>query len=162
MDEERKIRRLTPQQALVKMQSFCAYRERSHYEARNKLYSFGLYSKDVDQVMVQLIEQNFINEERYAMAYVSGKFRMKGWGKKRIERELKAHHISEYLIRKAMKQIEDGEYEKTLRTLAEKKWRMSKDTNVLKKMSKVMRFLVSKGYSMEESSAAVQQLKMKN
>src|SRR5690348_16156641 len=162
MDEERKKIRLTPQQAFVKLQSFCAYRERSHYEVKNKLYSYGLYSADVDQVMVKLIEQNFLNEERYALAFVTGKFRIKGWGKKRIERELRNQHISDYLIRKAMKQIEDADYQKTLTTLARNKWNMVKDRESLKKMNKVLRFLVSKGHSIEESKAAMQQLKVES
>lgn len=162
MEEGAKKKRLTPQQAFVKLQSWCAYRERSHYEVKNKLYSHGLYSSEVDQVMVKLIEQNFLNEERYAMAFVSGKFRIKGWGKKRIERELKAQKIGDYLIRKAMKQIEDGDYEKTLNTLAKKKWDMVKDRESLKKMGKVVKFLMSKGYDFEDSKKAVDKLRMKN
>lgn len=162
MFEERKKKRLTPHQAFVKLQSWCAYRERSHYEVRNKLYEHGLYTKEVDEVVVKLIEQNFLNEERYAMAFVSGKFRIKGWGKARIIRELKAHKIGDYLIRKAMKQIEDEDYDKTLKTLAAKKWKLLNERDSLKKMAKVMRFLVSKGYSMEESRGAIEELRKKD
>jgi regulatory protein len=158
MFEERKRKKLTPHQAFVKLQTWCAYRERSHHEVRNKLYEYGLYTKEIDEIVVKLIEHNFLNEERYALAFVSGKFRIKSWGKSRIVRELKAQKISDYLIRKAMKQIEDVDYEKTLNTLAQKKWNTLKEKNSLKKMSKVLRFLVSKGYSMEESREAVKSL----
>lgn len=86
---------------------------------------------------------------------------MKGWGKSRIVRELKAQKIGDYLIRKAMKQIEDADYDKTLKTLAAKKWNLLKERDSLKKMAKVMRFLVSKGYSMEESREAAEEVRNK-
>lgn len=152
-------KRLTPQQARQKMESFCAYRERCHKEVKDKLYGYGLYPSEVDQIVVYLIEQNFLNEERFAMAYVSGKFRIKGWGRQRIERELKLRQISPYLIRKAMEQIDGDEYESTLKKLAEKKWKLMTERDSLKKRQKLMRFLVSKGYKLNEVTELIRNWK---
>jgi regulatory protein len=158
MRDDIKSKRLTPNQAFIKLQAYCAYRERSHKEVKDKLYAYGLFKTDVEQITSKLIEQNFLNEERYAMAYVTGKYNIKGWGKNRIERELKAHFISPYLIKKAMQQIGIDEYNEKLQKLAIKKWKMVRDKSDLKKMDKVLRYLVGKGYRLEESKNAVQEL----
>ena len=96
---------------------YCAYQERSHAEVKEKLYSFGLRSSEVDELMARLIGDNFLNEERFAIAYAGGKFRMKQWGRQKIRHALKAKGISDYCIRKGLASIDVGDYERVLEKL---------------------------------------------
>jgi len=107
--------------ALEKVRAYCAYQERSQQEVRSKLYSYKLTEEEVEQGITVLIEEGFINEERFAMAYAGGKFRIKKWGKVKIKTGLKMHNISEYCISKALKSIKEDEYMKALARLLEKK-----------------------------------------
>src|SRR5882724_4652199 len=109
---------LTKEQALQKAKHYCAYQERCHSEVKGKLYSLGLWKKDVEELLSQLIEENYLNEERFAIQFAGGKFRMKQWGKVKIQYMLKQKRISAYCIKKAMKEIDDETYEKVLKKLA--------------------------------------------
>ena len=140
---------LTPLQALERLRKYCAYQERSQQEVRTKLLSLGVRGSDLENIIVRLIEEGFINEERFAIAFAGGKFRMKGWGKNKITQELKRKGISSYCINKAVKNIEDDDYRKTLIQLLRKKTRQVKEPNVFKKMEKVSGFLINKGYEPE-------------
>src|SRR4249919_2672470 len=91
--------------ALQKAKHYCAYQERCHSEVRDKLYSFGLHRNEVEPLLTQLIEENFLNEERFAIAYAGGKFRIKNWGKEKIKYALKQNKVSEYCIHKALAAI---------------------------------------------------------
>src|ERR1041384_3800157 len=102
---------LTKEQAFKKIKQYCAYQERCHSEVREKLYSFELYKKDVEQIISQLIEENYVNEERFAIQYAGGKFRMKQWGKVKIKHALKQKQVSEYAIKKALKEINEKDYQ---------------------------------------------------
>src|SRR6187401_2447386 len=93
------------EKALQKIKHYCAYQERSHYEVKEKLYSFGLYKNEVELLLSQLVEENYLNEERYAIAFAGGKFRIKQWGRVKIKYELKQKQVSEYSIKKALKQF---------------------------------------------------------
>jgi regulatory protein len=92
----------TPQAALQKAKHFCGYQERCHNEVKEKLYSFGLKKHDVEILLCQLIEEDYLNELRFAEQFAGGKFRMKQWGKIKIVYELKQKRISEYIIKKAI------------------------------------------------------------
>jgi regulatory protein len=81
-------KRLTPAEAHAKIQRYCAYQERSHKEVKNKLYEYGLYPGQVDELLSQLISEGFLNEERFAKAFAGGRFRMKKWGRLKIKNEL--------------------------------------------------------------------------
>ena len=107
--------------ALQKAKHYCAYQERCHSEVREKLYSFSLHKKEVEQILTQLIEEGFINEERFAIAYAGGKFRMKQWGKEKIKYSLKQKRVSDYCIRKALASISTSDYNKTFKSVANKK-----------------------------------------
>ncbi len=115
-----RTQRATPAEARKKAERYCAYQDRCHQEVRRKLYDLGLWRDDVDQVMAQLIEDRFLDEERYARSYARGKFRMKGWGRIRITQELKQRQVSAYCIRAGLSEIEEVAYAKTLRELIEK------------------------------------------
>ena len=91
---------------LEKARKYCAFQERCHQELREKLYSWLLPEKSVEQIISELISEGFLNEERFAKAFSRGKFRIKRWGKNKITNELKRRNISEYSIRKGLKEIE--------------------------------------------------------
>ena len=106
-----------------------------------------MYSEDRGRLLAHLIEHNFLNEERFAQAFVSGKINIKRWGRVKIRQQLKQKKISDYSIQKAFSEIDESQYLSNLQQLAEKKWRTlgkEKDTYVSK--MKVARFLSSKGY----------------
>jgi len=144
------IQKFTPNQALPKIKQYCAYQERCHAEVKEKLYSFGLYKKDVEQLMAQMVEENYLNEERFAIQYAGGKFRMKQWGKVKIKYALKQKQVSDYSIKKALKEISESDYAKTLQKLAEQKLRTLKgERNIFIKKRKLQDYLLQKGYEGE-------------
>jgi regulatory protein len=119
---EKKKKYYTKEAALIKLQSYCAYQERCHREVETKLRELSIWGDVADQIMAQLISDNFLNEERFAIAYAGGKYRIKYWGKVRIRQELKMKGISEYCINKAMKAVDDeGNYLELIRSLVLKK-----------------------------------------
>ena len=81
--------RLTKEQGLEKIKPYCAYQERCHREVKEKLYSYGLRKAEVEEILSFLIEENYLNEERFAVQFAGGKFRIKQWGKKKIQYEFK-------------------------------------------------------------------------
>src|SRR5690606_33190020 len=96
----------TFEQALQKIKQYCAYQERCHSEVRDKLYSFGLRQSEVEEMITLLIVENYLNEERFAIHFAGGKFRMKQWGKHKIKQALKLRKVSDYCINKALKDID--------------------------------------------------------
>lgn len=144
-------KQLTKEQALQKARHYCGYQERSHSEVKEKLYSFGLYKQQVEELLSQLIEENYLNEERFAIQFAGGRFRLKQWGRVKIKYELKQKRVSEYCIKKALKEIEEEDYLKTLQTLAQKKWASVKGEGVnhYVKLSKTTDYLLQKGYEPE-------------
>ncbi|AXY76703.1 RecX family transcriptional regulator [Paraflavitalea soli] len=141
-------KQLTKEQALQKAKHYCGYQERSHTDVKEKLYSYGLYKQQVEELLSQLIEENYLNEERYAIQFAGGHFRMKQWGRVKIKYELKQKRVSEYCIKKAMKEIDEEDYLKTLQKLAEKKWAAvnGEGVNHYVKLSKTTDYLLQKGY----------------
>ena len=126
---------------------YCNYQERCHKEVRNKLYELGCYKEEVELLISELVISGVVSEERYAKAYARGKFRMLKWGKTKIIQQLRINKISEYCIKKALKEIDEGEYEKTLGDLAKKKLKDLKgQRSGTAKKSKLYSFLVQKGY----------------
>jgi regulatory protein len=152
---------LTKEQALQKLRHYCAYQERCHMEVKEKLYSFGLRKQMVEESISQLIEEDYLNEERFAIQYAGGKFRMKQWGRVKIKHALQQKQVSTYCINKAMKEIDDDDYEKTLHKLAEQKWNLvtGEGVNLFVKMSKTTDYLLQKGYEAELVRGVVQELK---
>jgi len=147
--EPKPKKRFSPTEALAKIQRYCAYQERSHKEVKTKLYDYGLYSSQVDEILSQLITDGFLNEERFAKAYAGGKFRMKKWGKLKIKNELEFLGLTKNCIQRGLKEIEPADYSKTLKALIKKKSTEIKDENLFKKRDKVARFVMSKGYEPE-------------
>lgn len=148
MDFERK--NIGTAAAFRKIKHYCAYAERSHSEVKKKLYGFGLYKTEVEELLSQLIEENYLNEERFAVAFAGGHFRMKNWGKQKIKYELKQKGISEYCIRKALAAIPDEDYRKALEKLsAAKLLTLAGEQNIFTKKKKLQNYLVGKGFEFE-------------
>lgn len=132
--------------ALVKAESWCAYQERSQQEVRNKLYDWGLHQKEVEEVLTELIVTNFLNEERFAMAYVSGKFNIKKWGKIKIKQGLKLKKVPDKMIQKALNSIDGDKYVANLLATAVKKSAVLKEKEPIKRKYKLITYLQSKGF----------------
>ena len=126
----------TIKQAIQKLEHYCAYQDRCHEEVIQKLRSMKMDQDEIDQIIVQLIADNFLNEERFACSYARGKHRIKHWGKIRIVNELKFRKISQYNINLALKEITTEEYEATFHNLAEQNWESIRESNPLKKRKK--------------------------
>lgn len=139
-------KQLTKEQALQKLKHYCAYQERCHSEVKDKLYQLGVWKKDHDEIIAVLIEENYLNEERFAVAFAGGKFRIKQWGRVRIKYELKQKQVSEYSIKKAMKQIDEEEYLSLLNKLAKEKYVALKNEQYLIRKKKTMDYLAAKGF----------------
>lgn len=134
------------EEALDKLQRYCAYQDRCHQEVRTKLLDLGIYGDDLEDIITELIRENFLNEERFAQSYARGKFRMKRWGRVRITQELKKRKMSAYCLRKAMAEIDEVEYRKVLKDILTKKIAASKETNDYKRKSKAGIYAIGRGY----------------
>lgn len=136
----------TIQQALQKLEHYCAYQDRCHNEVVSKLKSLGMTTAEIDEIIVHLIADNFLNETRFACSFARGKHRIKQWGRIRIVNELKFRHISSYNITQALKEITPEEYQHTFETLSEKTWANLREKNQLKKRKKFCDALLRKGF----------------
>ncbi len=134
----------------LKIARYCAYQERAHTEVEQKLYSYGLYSGQVQEVMAWLITENYLNEERYAIAFAGGKFRVKKWGRNKIKQHLGLKKVSEYSINKALAAIDEEEYRQTLTDLIKQKVAQVSAPNSYALRHKVARYVINKGYEPEQ------------
>lgn len=132
--------------ALGKAENYCAYQERSQQEVRDKLYEWGAYPSIVENVISKLIENNFLNEERFAIAYTTGKFRQKGWGRNKIKQGLKLKKLSDPLIKKALKSIDEDEYLEMLRKTIQKKEATITEKVSYKRKYKLHQYALSRGF----------------
>jgi regulatory protein len=133
-----------------KIERFCAFQERSTFEVRGKLVQWGTSDEDIAKLITHLSESNFLDDRRYAFAYVSGKFRIKKWGRIKIKLTLSAKGITKDLIQIALNEIDPEEYQQTLLLLAEKKYQeLNKEKDKWVRRSKLQRFLASKGYELD-------------
>lgn len=136
----------TTTEARKKIEHYCAYQERCHQEVIDKLRELGLAREQIDQMLGHLIENDYLNETRFAQSYARGKFRIKKWGKIKITRELKRRNISDYNLKKGLAEIGDSEYMETLSALAEKLWSSHKSNPIKLQKDKVIRALYSRGW----------------
>nr|WP_232805879.1 RecX family transcriptional regulator [Salegentibacter maritimus] len=136
----------TIKEATIKLMQFCAYRDRSHKEVEEKLNKMNMIPAAQEQIIIQLMQEDFLNEERFARSFVRGKFRIKKWGKIKIKQELKFREISSPIIKIALTEIEQEKYNATLYELAKKKLDLLKEPDSFKKKRKLADFLLRKGY----------------
>ena len=136
----------TVKEATLKLMQFCAYRDRSQKEVEEKLKELRMIPMACEEIIIKLMQEDFLNEERFARSFVRGKFRIKKWGRNKIKQELKLREISSPIIKLAFTEIEEEEYKQTLKELAEKKFRLIKEPNAFKKRKKLSDYLLQKGY----------------
>ena len=139
-----------------KLQKYCAYQERSHKEVRTKLLKLKVYGDDLENIISQLVQDNFLNEERFARSFARGKFRIKSWGRLRIVNELKQRDISDYCIRKALSEIDDEEYLETLHRLAAQLMDAFDHLHPAEQYKKVSSRLLRKGFEYPMIQSAIE------
>jgi regulatory protein len=139
--------RISTDKALQKLKHFCGYQERSHLEAKQKLYSLGMLKREVEELISRLIEEGYLNEERFATQFASGKSRIKGWGRQKIHYELRQRGVSEFCILQALKSLDKDEYNAGFERQAAKKWAsLHGEKNIFVRKSKWQQFLLQRGY----------------
>lgn len=153
---------LSPKEVRSKMEHYCAYQERCHAEVQQKLREYTITTAEKDEIIVSLLQNNYLNEERFALLFSVSKFHQKKWGKVRIKNELKARQLSDYLIQKALKEINPAEYEETFEQLATLQWEQIRETNALKKKKKFCDYLLRKGWESDRIIEKVSELERHN
>lgn len=151
--------RLTKEQASDKIKYYCAYQERCHSEVKDKLYSYGLRKKETEEIIAEMIESNYLNEERFAVQFAGGKFRMKQWGRKKIQYELQQKGVNSFISKIALKEIDEEKYFETLEKLAQAKWNTLNVDNSLLRQSKTNAYLLQKGYEQRLISQVLNKIK---
>jgi regulatory protein len=135
--------------ALQKMQRYCAFQERCHSEVRQKLIEISVYGDTLEEIIAELIADNYLNEERFARAYARGKFRTKSWGRNRIKQELQMRRVSDYCIRKGMEEIDEEDYLATLEKVISKKLEELRGEDHFTAQQKTAQYAMRKGYESE-------------
>lgn len=143
-------------EVLVKAANFCAYQERTQQEVRKRLAELEVEGDEAEEMIVWLIENNYLNEERFARIFAGSKFRQKRWGRLKIRQELKMRGVSEYCLKAGMSEIDDEDYLQILTDLLEKKAKEIKEPNPIKRKQKLLSYALSKGF---ESDLVFEQMK---
>ncbi len=147
---------ISVQEAKKKLEHYCAYQDRCHKEVVVKLKEMRMIPQAIDSIVTHLIQENYLNEERFAKSFARGKFNIKKWGRNRIVNELKQRQISRFNIKTALEEINDDDYYDTLNELAIKRWEQLQESNLQKKKKKTADFLLYRGW---ESDLVYQKLK---
>jgi regulatory protein len=137
---------LDKKQALAKAESFCVYQERSQKEVRYKLVEWGMRGDELEEIITELILSNFLNEERFAKTYASGKFNIKHWGRVKIKQGLKLKGVPDKILQKAIYSLDDDDYLQTIEKLAVKKAGSLHENDPFKRKNKLMSYLQAKGF----------------
>ncbi len=132
-----------------KLEQYCVYQDRCHKEVEQKMREFNLITEAKEVILLSLMQDNFLNEERFAKSFARGKFRIKNWGKQRIVRALKFNDISAYNIKTALKEIDEKDYIKTIYRITEKRNAVISEPNIHKRKQKLIGFLMRKGFENE-------------
>jgi regulatory protein len=138
--------RVGKEQAILSIRHFCGYQERAQQEVRDRLYELGMTKPEVEEILSDLIAENFLNEERFATSFAGGHFRIKGWGRLKINHALYQKKVSAFNIKMALKSIDHSDYMAKLEDLAEKKWKTLKGERGLSRMAKTLAFLHQRGF----------------
>ena len=142
-------KKLTKEEALQKLRHYCRYQERCCSEVKNKLFELGINKNLHDEMINELIDENYLDEERFAIAFAIGRFKMKQWGRKKIFYELKTKKLSTEAIQKGLQQINEKDYLKILEKLAKEKYALLKHEQYLVRKKKTMDYLIQKGFEFD-------------
>ena len=146
---QRGLKKLTASEVRKKIYYYCAYQERSHQEVKNKLYDLELSSSEIEELISHLITEGYLNEERFAKAFVGGKFRIKNWGRIKIVNALEAKGLTKNCIRIGLQEIDDADYRKTIELLILKKLDQTDEANIYVKREKLATHVIQKGFEPE-------------
>lgn len=137
----------TVDEALGRLQAYCAYQDRCHMEVEKKLREMRMIPQACEIIITKLIGDNFLNETRFAKSYARGRFRIKKWGKQRITLELKRRQVSAYNIKEGLKEIEEEEYLQTFYNLADKRLeQLENEKDIHTKKRKYVSYLQYRGW----------------
>ena len=148
----------TLHEARQKIYRYCSYQDRCHQEVRNKLFEWGLKSSAVDELIVHLISEGFLNEERFSKAFAGGKFRMKNWGRIKITHALESKSISSNCIKSGMSEIDEADYLRTLQKILVQKTKEVSKGNVYERRNRIAKYAIQKGYEPDLVWAELKQL----
>ena len=143
---EKKKKSFTVDEIKRKLENYCVYQDRCHKEVEQKMWEFHLIPEARELILLSLMKDNFLNEERFSKSYARGKFRIKSWGKQRIVRELKFRDISAYNIKTALKEIKETDYLETIYRITENRNEVISEPNIYKRKKKLVDFLMRKGF----------------
>lgn len=146
---EKKVKSFTVNEIKRKLENYCVYQDRCHKEVEQKMKEYNLIPEAKEMILLSLMQDNFLNEERFAKSFARGKFRIKSWGKQRIVRELKFKDISSYNIKTALKEIDEQEYIATIYKITENRNNVISEPNIYKRKKKLIDFLMRKGFENE-------------
>ena len=149
----------TLEEAQKRLEHFCAYQERCHYEVEQKLRELNMISSAKEIIITKLLEENYLNETRFSQNFARGKFRIKKWGKMRIIRELKARKISDYNIKKGLKEISDEDYSETFYTLFKKREASVSHYPFYERKKKILDYMVYRGWEKGKIYTSLNELK---
>ncbi|MCU0382797.1 MAG: RecX family transcriptional regulator [Cyclobacteriaceae bacterium] len=149
---------MTTTQAKQKLYRYCAYQERCHQEVKIKLEEFKVDPDTAEEIIGHLIKEGFLNEERFARSFASGKFRLKSWGKLKIVRELEQRNVSANCIKEGLKEITEFDYQETISALILKKANLAEEDNIFVMRDKIARYAIAKGFEPDLVWQQVKQL----
>ncbi|MDN3641890.1 regulatory protein RecX [Lutimonas halocynthiae] len=152
----------TLEEAKRSMERYCVYQDRCHQEIEKKLRQMNMIPQACDLILLHLMEHDFLNEERFSRSFARGKFRIKQWGRRRIEMELKQRDISAYNIKAGLSEISQEEYEKVFEEVSKKRFDSVREPNVFKKRKKVADFLLRKGFESNKVYEVLRELEKEN
>jgi len=148
-------KRLTKEQVLQKLRFYCRYQQRCQSEVKEKLFELGINKKDHDELITELVKENCLNDERFAVAFASGRFKLKQWGRKKIQKGLKEKRVSDEIAQKALEQINKKEYRAILNKLAKERYAALKHEQHVVRKKKTMDYLMQKGYELDLVKEAI-------
>lgn len=141
---------LTFDEIKLKLVNYCVYQDRCHAEVEQKMREFLLIDEAKDEIILYLLKENYLNEERFTRSYIRGKFYIKHWGRNKIKMHLKMKQISEKLISKCFDEIDEDDYEKMIKKIFEDYSSRQKGLQEYQKKSKTIKYLMSRGFEYEK------------
>jgi len=138
--------RLTADQILDKMAKYCAYQERSVKEVTDKLKTFEISEKDREEIINYLIDNKFVNDERFAHAFVRGKINQSGWGVNKIRFHLIQKGVSKEIIDEALQSFDEEAYRQRLVEVLKAKAKTVKAANDFERNRKLAAYAIQKGF----------------
>ncbi|REC49754.1 regulatory protein RecX [Chryseobacterium pennipullorum] len=132
-----------------KLVNYCVYQDRCHTEVEQKMKEFLLINEAKEEILLYLMKENFLNEERYTRSYIRGKFYIKHWGRNKIKTNLKQKQVSEKLIKICLDEIFEDDYIKIIRKIYEDYFSRQSGLQEYQRKSKTIKYLMSRGFEYE-------------